>query len=243
MSNAPLPYDAVVLDIEGTTTPITFVYDALFPYAARALEGFIQAQWAQVEPLLESLASQAREDAAQGLDAPQFDDTPSPAQVLANLRWQMQHDRKTTALKTLQGLIWREGYAQGQLRGALFEDVLPALRAWQDAKIPAYIYSSGSVEAQQLLFGHSVHGDLRPLLAGYFDTTTGPKREADSYRAIAQAIGCAPERVLFATDHPLEAEAAVAAGMQAALMTRPGNAALPELAPAPTYDSFDALLP
>jgi 2,3-diketo-5-methylthio-1-phosphopentane phosphatase len=139
----------------------------------------------------------------------------------------MDADRKVTCLKALQGLIWRDGYHQGELQGVVFDDVPLALRQWQAAGTPIFIYSSGSVEAQQLLFRYSNHGDLTPLLRGYFDTTTGPKREAASYRTILGATGQSAPDVVFATDVLAEAEAAHEAGLQAVLVVRPGNAPLP----------------
>lgn len=229
-------FDAVLLDIEGTTTPISFVYDTLFPYAAAALERFLERRWGDedVERDVAAITAQAREDIAQGHDAPaipapgEVDEETRRDRVLDNLRWQMERDRKTTGLKSLQGKIWRDGYLSGELAGELFEDVPDALRAIHASGRPIRIYSSGSVEAQRLLFGHSTHGDLTPLLDGYHDTTTGPKKQAQSYRAIAQAMALEPGRILFATDNLDEAKAAREAGAQAVIMNRPGNHALPE---------------
>ncbi len=244
---APVPtdYDAVLLDIEGTTTSIAFVYDTLFPYARREVERFLRERWGDegVQGDVELLRAQASEDAAEG--APSIAEGRSTevlATVVANVHWQMDRDRKTTGLKALQGRIWTAGYGSGELLGHVFEDVAPALGAWRERDVPVYIYSSGSVRAQQLLFGGSEAGDLRPLLAGYFDTTTGPKKVAASYGAIAELIGRAPERVVFVTDSLDEARAADEAGMQLAVSLRRGNPELPDH-PYPTLSSFEELDP
>lgn len=225
-------YDAVVLDIEGTTTSIRFVYEVLFPYARQRLRSFLLAH--QTEPAVQAdlalVRQQAEADLAAGRGAPQLPDANAPDFIdnaVANLIWQMDHDCKTTGLKGLQGRIWRSGYADGEIRGHVYDDVPDALRRLQQASCPVYIYSSGSIAAQKLLFGHSEAGDLLPMLAGHFDTTTGPKKEPQSYTAIANAIGCSPQRVVFGTDNPLEAIAARAAGMQVAVFVRPGNPPLP----------------
>lgn len=222
-----LPFEVLLLDIEGTTTSISFVYDVLFPYARRAVEGFLEAHLEAVAAEVELLRQEAAAERARGEDAPEIPAS-GPREVIvaaaaASVRWQMDRDRKTTGLKGLQGKIWREGYASGELRGHVFEDVPVALRAAVEAGARVCIYSSGSVEAQRLLFGHAEGGELTGWLSGYFDTTTGPKREAGSYGAIAAALGVAPGAVRFVTDVLAEAEAAAAAGMQVRLSVRPGN--------------------
>jgi enolase-phosphatase E1 len=235
MTQTTVPVQAILLDIEGTTTSIRFVYETLFPYATREMSTFLHAHWedANVQSDVAEVRAQAQRDLDDGIkDAPQIPAADCPpdvvrAAVLDNLHWQMDQDRKTTGLKSLQGRIWVHGYATGELLGHVYEDVVPALKAWQDQGIPVYIYSSGSVAAQKLLFGHSAQGDLMPLLAGYFDTTTGPKKEAGSYGIIADAVGCEPKALCFVTDSHAEAIAAHAAGVQVALSVRPGNAALP----------------
>lgn len=207
-------YDAVLLDIEGTTTSIAFVYDALFPYARERMRRFLSERFdaPEVQEALSRWDRSVREDADAAAD-----------HGLAL----MDADVKDTGLKALQGLMWRAGYRDGALAGHVYEDVPGALAAWDAAGIPVYIYSSGSVEAQRLLFGHSAAGDLTGHLHGYFDTTTGPKKEAASYRAICEAIDVAPERVVFATDNLDEARAADAAGLRAVVSVRPGNPTLP----------------
>jgi enolase-phosphatase E1 len=225
---------AILLDIEGTTTSIRFVYDTLFPFARAHMEAFLAAEWedAEVQSDIVALRAQAVEDHNAGLVeaplVPEGDGTDVHVGAVANLLWQMDSDRKTTALKSIQGKVWRQGYASGALLGHVYADVAPTLNAWHRASLPVYIYSSGSVAAQKLLFRHSAAGDLTPLLSGYFDTTTGPKKVAASYVTIADAIGHSVETVLFATDHLDEARAAREAGMPATLSVRPGNAALPD---------------
>ncbi len=188
---------AVLTDIEGTTSSIAFVTDTLFPYAKANLRGFVARNPGIATPLL---------------DAVQVEEPGDPVETL--LRW-IDEDRKATPLKTLQGLIWAEGYADGTLQGHVYHDAADALRRWHNAGIALYIYSSGSIAAQKLIFGHSNEGDLTPLFSGYFDTTSGPKKEAESYRTIARAIGREPGDILFLSDNIQEIDAARAARMQA----------------------------
>lgn len=229
----PTNYRAVLLDIEGTTTSISFVYDVLFPFARAHVEEFLNGHWNEqdVQDVLDLLRAQVTEDTAAGVeDVPAIPEGPQGAAIagaVENVHWQMVSDRKTTGLKTLQGMIWADGYVSGELQGHVFDDVPGALEAWTRAEIPIYIYSSGSVAAQKLLFRHSVAGDLTPHLRGYFDTTTGPKRESASYTSIATSIAVAPPDILFVTDVLPEAEAARKAGMRAVLSIRPRNVKIP----------------
>ena len=149
----------------------------------------------------------------------------------------MDEDRKSTGLKAVQGLLWEEGYRSGALRAHVFADVPAAFARWRAAGLAIYVFSSGSVLAQRLLFAHSEAGDLSGLLDGHFDTTTGPKREPAAYRAIAREIGLAPEAVLFLSDVPAELDAARAAGMRTGLLERPGNVPAPG-ADHPRHASF-----
>jgi enolase-phosphatase E1 len=214
--------DQVVLDIEGTTCPVSFVSTVLFPYAAARLETFLQdkAQEPEVQQLLEAVR-QARsgdaEAAAAGLDCS------STSPVVPYLQWLIRIDRKLTALKDLQGMIWADGYASGALHGPLFADVAAALRRWRRQGLGLSVYSSGSVAAQQMLYGHSSGGDLRPVFSHWFDTRLGAKNDSSSYRAIAERLNCAPERVLFISDANAELVAARTAGMQVLFSERPGN--------------------
>jgi len=226
-SNAALR--AIVLDIEGTTTPIAFVYETLFPYARAHLRTF-----------LESRRGDAAVSAVIGhLRADQTSEPGAPASVAEYVEWAMDRDRKSTALKELQGLIWADGYARGELKGEVFPDVAPALARWRSRGVDIAIFSSGSVLAQQLLFGHSNAGDLTSLIRWHFDTTTGPKTSAETYARIAAAIGIPPRDALFISDAVPELDAASAAGMQTGLAERPGNREVPSTAPYRRICTFD----
>ena len=166
---------------------------------------------------------------------PEERDLPRREQVLAVVRRQMAGDVKATGLKQLQGLIWKHGYESGAIKGHLFPDVAGCFATWRAQGRPIAIYSSGSVLAQQLIFRHSVAGDLTPAIAGYYDTTSGPKREPGSYATIAAAWKREPATITFCTDQPAEAEAAAAAGMNTVLLMRPGNAPLPANLPFPVH--------
>jgi enolase-phosphatase E1 len=209
---------AILLDIEGTTTPITFVTDVLFPFARRNAASFLASHrhepevQADLALLLEERALERADDAPPG-DA----DDPLPY-----VFWLMGADRKSTALKALQGRIWKDGYELGALVGDVYPDVVPALARWKDAGIDVSIFSSGSVLAQRLLFAHTNAGDLRPFLHAWFDTTTGGKKEPESYTRIASALGRAPGEVLFVSDVAEELDAAEKAGMDVALCVRTG---------------------
>jgi 2,3-diketo-5-methylthio-1-phosphopentane phosphatase len=222
-----------LLDIEGTTTSISFVYDVLFPWVRARLEAYLTAHWDApgTRDLVDLLRAQADRDLADGLDVPAItgtDPETERAAVVQNVLAQMDADRKTTALKALQGVMWRDGYAGGELVGHLFEDVPSAIDAWRRAGARVAIYSSGSVAAQRLLFGHSVAGDLIPQLDGFFDTTTGPKKEAASYLAIAAALDVRPTDITFVSDNLDELRAASEAGCRCVLSVRPGNPPVPD---------------
>ncbi|HWM94943.1 MAG TPA: acireductone synthase [Thermoanaerobaculia bacterium] len=210
---------AVLTDIEGTTTSISFVYDVLFPYAAARLEEYCSKPDPDPE-LADALAHLRREhaeEAARDASLPPFGNGAGYARRL------MAEDRKSTGLKLLQGVIWDEGYRTGALRSHVFPDVPPALAAWRAAGIRLRVFSSGSVRAQKLLFAHTGAGDLTPLFEGFHDTTTGPKREATSYTAIAEAYALPAGEILFLSDVREELDAAAEAGMQTGLLVRPGN--------------------
>jgi enolase-phosphatase E1 len=216
----------VLLDIEGTTTPVDFVVRVLFPDARARVEDFIAAHVADppVARDLEALREEQALDESRGQGPLPWDG--STAAAAAYARWLMDQDRKTTALKSLQGRIWEEGYAAGRLRGQVYDDVPPALARWTGDGRRVAIFSSGSVLAQELLFRHSDHGDLTPFLTGYFDTTTGPKVAAESYRRIAASLGASPHSSLFVSDVVAELDAAQAAGFATTLAVRvpPGPA-------------------
>ena len=245
MSTQLKSFRAMLWDIEGTTTPVSFVYDVLFPYARARISAYLTKHWGTdgLRADVDNLVAQA---AADGVPLPPADasDAERLAAVQAYVHSLMDADRKITGLKTIQGKLWRDGYSDASaegLRGDVFDDVPKALTRAQAAGVRVFIYSSGSVEAQKLLFGYSRFGDLTGALSGYFDTTTGPKREADSYKKIAAEIGLAPSDILFLTDIVAEAEAAAAAGLQTAVLMRPGNAPQPAH-PFPTLADFSKLL-
>jgi len=234
------PIEGVLLDIEGTTTPISFVYDILFPYAESRLETVCSRAGTSMEiaDAVDRLRREYRLEAESGLTLPLFGNGAPYARFL------MERDRKSTGLKALQGLIWREGYENGEIRGKVFEDVPRAFRRWTSAGLRLRIFSSGSVLAQKLLFGKSEFGDLTGFLEGFHDTTTGPKREAESYRRIADSFGSPPDRVLFLSDIAEELDAAREANMRTALTVRPGNKPVDSTGHTPrsSFDDLDPLL-
>ncbi|MFZ9349046.1 MAG: acireductone synthase [Arenimonas sp.] len=201
---------AIVTDIEGTTSSIAFVRDVLFPYARAALPRFLQEQHGRAD-VTHWIKAVAEEN---GLPA---DDLDGVTEIL--LQW-IDQDRKHTALKALQGMIWVDGYAQATYQAPVYADAAAALRNWHAAGLPIYVYSSGSVPAQKLFFAHTDHGDLRPLFTDHFDTEIGGKRDIGSYVRIAGAIGIAPENLLFLSDIVEELDAARDAGWQTVLVDR-----------------------
>ncbi|KHN93174.1 2,3-diketo-5-methylthio-1-phosphopentane phosphatase [Pectobacterium actinidiae] len=202
--------NAIVTDIEGTTSDIRFVHTVLFPYARERLADTVRQHGSDPE------IAQALGALRQELGQPEADsDT-----LITALNQFMDEDRKSTALKQLQGIIWRAGYRNGDFQGHLYPDVATQLAAWQQQGIRLYVYSSGSVEAQQLLFGYSNAGDLRPLFSDYFDTRVGMKRETGSYRTIAQTIGLPAEQLLFLSDIRQELDAAEEAGWHTCQLIR-----------------------
>jgi len=225
----------VLLDVEGTTTSISFVYDVLFPFAAEHLDQVCsKGDDPEVAAAIEELRREHGRES--GADLPDFGEGAEYARHL------MARDKKSTGLKMLQGLIWRGGFLAGDLRGHVFADVPDALRAWKQAGVRARVFSSGSVLAQKLLFGHTTAGDLTPCFEGFHDTTTGPKQEPDSYALIAGAFALPAERILFLSDVVGELDAAARAGLQTGLMVRPGN---PPAGPSghSAYSDFTQLAP
>lgn len=221
-----------LLDVEGTVAPLTLVSEQLFPFARKHFADFLAQRIndaaVRTDLLLLARESQSETETA----APRIPDFPGTeyletpdfqVRALVYLHWLMDRDRKSTALKSLQGKIWKAGFESGELKGTLFADVPDALSRWITGARVA-IYSSGSVEAQKLLFRHSVFGDLTPLIAAYFDTRTGPKTAGASYAAIAASMGIAPAEVLFFSDVVRELDAAREAGCQTRLVVRQGNA-------------------
>jgi enolase-phosphatase E1 len=229
---------AILLDIEGTTTPIAFVHQVLFPYARLRLHDYL-ARHADDPAVRADVALLRAEYAAEQAHSP---DLP-PWNPEAYVYWLMDRDRKSTGLKALQGRIWEEGYRTGDLKdkGEVYPDVRPALERWYRAGKTIAIFSSGSVQAQRNLFANTTAGDLSAFLSSYFDTTTGPKREAHSYREIAAALGQPTNAVLFVSDVSAELDAARSAGMGTALCVR--DTARPDESPTdhPRIHSFAEL--
>ncbi len=227
-----MPTRAILTDIEGTTSSIRFVHDVLFPYARDHLPAFVR-EHAGDPDVAHWLREAAREG---GVDA---GDTAAVVDLLT--AW-IDADRKATPLKALQGMIWKHGYADGAYRAHVYPEVAACLRAWHDSGIALYVYSSGSVTAQKLFFGHSEAGDLTPLFSGYFDTETGPKREETSYRAIATQIGLPATDILFLSDVTAELDAARDAGMRTTLLCRPPSSC-PGDSIHTCVNDFDAITP
>lgn len=245
----------VLLDVEGTTTSIKFVSETLVPYARNHLRGHLESTWNTTETKhdVELLQEEANGD---GHDGMCDNERPAKSRRISTSKrsktdlidWcvdyaesLMKQDRKSPALKQLQGHIWRNGYESGAIEGHLFPDALDAIKRWREEEGKRVcIYSSGSREAQKLLFRHSSFGDLTGYLTQYFDTKVGNKKQKDSYTAIQHELGVHdPRQVHFYTDSFEEAQAASAAGLQVTLVQRPGNATLPQQNPYPVIDSFD----
>ena len=219
---------AILTDIEGTTTSVRFVFDVLFPYARAHMGELVRSHGH--EPAVRAQIAEVARTVGRELSDEEA--------IAALVRW-IDEDRKVTPLKALQGMIWERGFRAGDFTGHVYEDAARRLREWHARGLRLYVYSSGSVQAQQLLFGHSDAGDLTPLFSGYFDTRTGGKREAASYRAIADAIGLPPAEVLFLSDIGEELDAAREAGMQTAWLVRDGT---PDPAARhPQFTDFDAI--
>ena len=203
---------AVLTDIEGTTSSLAFVKDVLFPYARNSLPAFIRSHESELTGIANDIAAILGRS---HLTAQEMTD------VL--LQW-MDEDRKVTPLKTLQGIVWKTGYESGELQSHVYEDAVSALRKWHADGLKLYIYSSGSIAAQKLLFSHTAYGDLSSLFGGYFDTTTGPKLESRSYGKIAESLHLPPGSIVFLSDHTGETQAAAAAGMQTVVLARQAGA-------------------
>jgi enolase-phosphatase E1 len=219
----------ILLDIEGTTSSIAFVYEVMFPYVRKHLTFEVFANWLEKE-YIEAFHLVAQDVGYESLDhwlkahrLSRENPVRAAELICREVLRLMDADAKTTGLKTLQGLIWRGGFQSGELVAHVFDDVPPALAAWHAAGQDIRVYSSGSIEAQRLFFGHTVAGNLLPFFRGHYDTTLGPKKEPASYRKIAQQFGLAPQEVLFLSDAAAELDAAREAGLATALVVRPGN--------------------
>ncbi len=217
----------VLLDIEGTTSSISFVYDEMFPYVRETLNSYLAENWAS--PALQACCEKIAVDVDQApqdwLAGTAEENQHTVAKAVIGL---MDADIKATGLKELQGMIWKSGFHGGQLVAHLFDEVADCIRGWKADGRDVRIYSSGSIAAQKLFFGHSVAGDLLDQFNGHYDTTSGNKREADSYRAISQQFDCDPGQIVFISDVVEELAAAKEAGLQTALSIRPGNKPVPD---------------
>lgn len=217
----------ILLDIEGTVSPLAFVHEVMFPYARQNVAAFLDAH-GSVDVVQNAFDQMAR-DAGRTVFAEWCPPGADPHEfIVTEVNRLMDADVKATGLKLLQGLIWEQGFRNGDLRSTLFDDVPPALTAWREAGFDLRIYSSGSVHAQKLFFAYTAAGDLTPLFSGYYDTTIGSKREAASYAAIANDCGIPANEILFLSDIVDELNAAQAAGMITGLAIRPGNKPQPE---------------
>src|SRR5260370_3661244 len=226
LSNAGIR--GILLDIEGTTTPISFVHEVLFPYARSRVRDYLATHFDSAETIadLARLRDEHALDVQEDREPPALVDGPRDTVIdsfVSYVLWLMDRDRKSPGLKSLQGRIWEQGYLDGSLTAPLFADVLPAIENARRAGLKIAIFSSGSVFAQRLLFAHTRAGDLTEFIDDYFDTTTGPKTARDSYPKIAISLALAATEVLFISDVIAELDAAHTAGMQTLLCVRPGN--------------------
>jgi enolase-phosphatase E1 len=236
----------ILLDIEGTTTPVDFVYHVLFPFARDHVGEFIEENPEAVRADIEHLRAEHEADLKRGLKPPSWaGESPSSQvkSVVGYVHWLMDQDRKATALKSLQGKIWQRGYQTGALHSQVYEDVPRAFARWQSQKKAISIYSSGSVLAQKLLFAHTVEGDLTGYISNYFDTNVGPKTSAESYRSIATNLQVPGSEILFVSDVTAELDSAQSAALQAALCVRAGHAEPMASRAFPVIRTFDEILP
>lgn len=214
---------SILLDIEGTTTPIDFVHKTLFPFARKRTLDFVRENFASLGEEIRALGNEYRQDAAKEENLPLFDENSVEA-IAAYLRFLIDIDRKSTPLKFIQGKIWQKGYDSGELKSEMFDDVPSAFKRWYEKKIDIAIYSSGSVLAQKLLFRYTNEGDLTGFISNYFDTNIGGKKQPESYRKIASVKSFPPvENLLFISDAVEELDAARKAGFQTLLSVREGN--------------------
>ena len=234
----------VLLDIEGTTTPIAFVHEVLFSYAKTHVADYLAKHFDDVRDDVQLLREEHAADEREGKNPPPIAETGSPSEIesITNyVQWLISVDRKSTGLKSLQGKIWLEGYSAGGLHSQVYPDVAPALARWRTAGLNVSIFSSGSMLAQQLLFRHTEAGDLTPFINNYFDTSTGPKADAQSYRRIAETLSLQPGEILFISDVVAELAAAREAGMKPVLSIRPGNQPQQSADQYTSIQSFDEL--
>lgn len=229
---------AILLDIEGTTTPIDFVHKTLFPFAAEKIGAFVEENFDAVQGEIAQLKTEYKKDFAEQIYGRDFRED-APESIANYLNFLIEVDRKSTPLKSLQGKIWQKGYESGELESVMFADVPSAFERWKHEAKTIAIYSSGSILAQKLIFNYSNFGDLSSFISNYFDTNTGFKREAESYVKIAHALNHPPKRVAFFSDIPAELDAARFAGMKTALVVREGNAQIKEQITHPIISNFN----
>lgn len=225
---------AILLDIEGTTTPIDFVHNTLFPFAKSRIASFVQQHFADLQFEISQLAEERENDSEFKANFR----VDSANSVSDYLRFLIDRDRKSTPLKAIQGMIWQAGYESGELVSVVYPDAAEALSRWKSEERLIAIYSSGSVLAQQMIFKYSDQGDLTRYIDKYFDTNIGHKRETESYAAIAAELDLAGNDILFVSDIVEELDAAKRNGFKTALSVRPGNAEVIEPGKYPCVSSF-----
>jgi len=229
--------NVILLDIEGTTTPIEFVHDVLFPFAKNRMPVYVAANFESLTPEIEQLIVEHEKD----LGYTEHFDPTSRKSVAKYFMFLIDQDRKSTPLKSIQGKIWKQGYESGELKSVVFDDVPRAFERWKAAGMTIAIFSSGSVLAQKLLFRYTEHGDLTPFISSNFDTNIGAKRDAKSYAAIAAQLDTPPSEILFVSDITAELDAAHDAGVSTALAVRPGNAPVETDVSCRVVTTFDGL--
>lgn len=230
--------NVILLDIEGTTTPLDFVHKKLFPFAEARMDDFVRENFADLAPEIAALKAEHLSDDAGGQNL----DAEAPRSVAEYLIYLCRIDQKSTPLKSIQGKIWQAGYESGGLKSEIFDDVPPAFERWRAAGKTIAIYSSGSILAQKLLFKYTDHGDLTAFISNYFDTNIGGKKEPESYRKIAAELRQKPEDIFFISDVVKELNAAHEAGFKTILSIRKGNAEIDEKIGCPAIENFNDLL-
>ena len=226
----------MLLDIEGTTSSVSYVFDVLYPFARDNMPDFLERRFE--ESSVQAAVKQLSKDLDKEFSA---DRQAAKKEVIAETTRLMDEDVKATGLKELQGIIWAEGYEAGKLKSHLYEDVFPALKNWKKAGLDIRIFSSGSIGAQKVFFKNTEFGDLSQYFTEHYDTTTGPKKIADSYKAIAEDAKVSPSEITFLSDVLEELDAAREAGMGAVLVKRPGNKPLSRENTHPEITSFGEL--
>ncbi len=221
---------AVLVDIEGTTSPISFVKNVLFPYSKERLEKFIKEN--KDNPEVKRIIDDIKKEVGKEL---------STDEVIETLKKWIDEDKKVTPLKEIQGFIWEKGFKSGELKAPVYKDAYEKLKKWKERGIPIYIYSSGSVKAQKLFFSHTEYGNILNIFSGFFDTKIGSKKETESYKKIAKEIGLKPEEILFLSDNPDEIKAAAKAGMKVIRIVRKGDAEYIKDFPYQQAESFEKM--